>query len=73
MQPEVYELSADDPQTERELLLQMNGKLDVLVSCKEDHETRIRELEGSFWKVIGLASLISFVAGLFGGKLTGGQ
>ena len=50
----------------------MNGKLDVLVSCKEDHEMRIRELEGSFWKVIGLASVISFVAGLFGGKLTGG-
>ena len=66
-------MSADDPQTDRELLIQMNQKLDVLVSCKEDHETRIRTLENSFWKVIGLASIISFFAGLFGGKLTGGN
>jgi hypothetical protein len=65
-------LSADEPATDRELLIQMNEKLDTLVSCKDDHETRIRSLEGSFWKVIGLASIISFFAGLFGGKLTGG-
>ena len=51
----------------------MNGKLDVLVSCKEDHETRIRNLEGSFWKVIGLASVISFVAGFFGSRINGGN
>ena len=66
-------MAADDPATDRELLLQMNTKLDTLVGCSKDHEDRIRELEGSFWKVIGLASVISFVAGLFGGKLTGGQ
>jgi len=63
--------AADEPQTDRELLIQMNGKLDVLVSCKEDHETRIRTLENSFWKVIGLASLISFIAGWFGSKFPG--
>ena len=64
-------MSADEPATERELLIQMNGKLDTLIDCKDDHEKRIRSLEGSFWKVIGLASVISFIAGLFGGKLTG--
>lgn len=66
-------MSADDPQTDRELLIQMNQKLDVLVSCKDDHEARIRTLEGSFWKVIGLASVISFVAGFFGSKINGGN
>ena len=65
-------MAADVPQTDRELLIQMNAKLDDLVECSKDHETRIRTLEGSFWKVIGLASVISFFAGLFGGKLTGG-
>ena len=64
-------MAADDPGTDRELLIQMNTKLDTLVGCSKDHEDRIRSLEGSFWKVIGLASVISFVAGLFGGKLTG--
>lgn len=66
-------MAADDPATDRELLLQMNGKLDTLVSCKDDHETRIRSLEGSFWKVIGLASVISFIAGFFGSKINGGS
>ena len=65
-------MAADVPQTDRELLIQMNEKLDTLVGCNKDHETRIRSLENSFWKVIGLASVISFFAGLFGGKLTGG-
>jgi len=63
----------DEPQTERELLLQMNGKLDVLISCKDDHEHRIRTLEGNFWRVIGLAAVISFVAGWFGSKINGGN
>ena len=66
-------MAADEPQTDRELLIQMNEKLDVLVSCKDDHETRIRTLESSFWKVIGLASIISFIAGFFGSKINGGQ
>ncbi|MDD4484849.1 MAG: hypothetical protein PHD55_10855 [Methanoregula sp.] len=43
-----------------------------LKDCKDDHETRIRNLEGSFWKVIGLASIVSFIAGWFGSKFPGG-
>lgn len=66
-------MAADDPQTDRELLIQMNGKLDTLISCKDDHEIRIRALETSFWKVIGLASVISFIAGFFGSKINGGN
>ncbi|RPI89198.1 MAG: hypothetical protein EHM40_21270 [Chloroflexi bacterium] len=63
----------DEPQTERELLLAIAKDVKTLLDCKGDHENRIRTLEGSFWKVIGLASIISFFAGLFGGKLTGGN
>ena len=67
MTPSIFEA-----QTERELLLQMNEKLDRIVDCSEDHEARIRELEHSFWKIIGLTSLISFLAGLVGSKVNGG-
>ena len=63
----------DEPQTERELLLAIHKDVKLLVDCKEDHETRIRTLEGSFWKVIGLAAVISFVAGWFGSKINGGN
>lgn len=65
-------MTASEAMTDRELLLQINERTEILIGCKNDHETRIRSLEGSFWKVIGLASVISFCAGLFGGKLTGG-
>lgn len=66
-------MTVREPKTERELLIQMNEKLDALINCKEDHEVRIRNLEGSFWKTIGLASFIAFVAGFFGSKLSGGN
>jgi len=66
-------LAADDALTDRELLLQINERTAVLIDCKDDHEKRIRSLEGSFWKVIGLASVISFITGFFGGKINGGS
>lgn len=65
-------VSAHDPATDRELLLQMNEKLDRLMDCNNDHEARLREVEHSFWKIIGLASFISFVTGFVGSKLNGG-
>ena len=64
--------STCQPQTDRELLILMNEKLDRIVECSEDHETRIRELEHSFWKIIGLTAFISFIAGIVGSKLSGG-
>lgn len=63
----------DEPQTERELLLAIHKDVKGLVKCQEDHETRLRTLEGSFWKVIGLASFISFITGFFGSKINGGS
>lgn len=65
-------MAAADAMTDRELLLQINERTEILITCKEDHETRIRTLESSFWKVIGLASVISFIAGFFGSKIGGG-
>jgi len=65
-------MSSSEPQTDRELLIQMNEKLDRIVDCSEDHEVRIRELEHSFWKMIGLTAAIAFVTGLFGSKINGG-
>lgn len=67
MTPSIFE-----PKTDRELLLQMNEKLDHIVDCNADHEIRIREIEHSFWKMIGLTAAIAFVTGLFGSKLNGG-
>lgn len=61
----------DEPQTERELLLAIHRDVKILITCKDDHETRIRTLEGSFWKVIGMASVISFIAGWVGSRFPG--
>ena len=66
-------MSAREAMTDRELLLQIAESTEVLIECKKDHETRIRTLENSFWKVIGLASVISFIAGIFGSKINGGN
>jgi len=62
----------DEPQNEGELIRMTYRMVKDLRECKEDHETRIRTLENSFWKVIGLASIISFIAGWFGSKFPGG-
>lgn len=61
----------DEPQTERELLLDISKDLKGLLTCQKDHEDRIRSLEHNFWKIIGISSMISFLAGMFGGKLGG--
>lgn len=62
----------DEPQSEGELIRLTYRMVKDLRECQEDHETRIRTLETSFWKVIGLASVISFIAGFFGSKFPGG-
>lgn len=66
-------MTASEAMTDRELLLQINERTEILIGCKNDHETRIRTLETSFWKVIGLASVISFIAGFFGSRINGGN
>lgn len=62
----------DEPQSEGELIRMTYRMVKELRTCQDDHENRIRSLEGSFWKIIGLASVISFCAGWFGSKFPGG-
>jgi hypothetical protein len=38
-------MSAEDPQTTREWLMRIDTKVDKLLICQEDHETRIRAVE----------------------------
>jgi len=63
----------DEPQSEGELIRMTYRMVKGLSKCQDDHETRIRSLENSFWKTIGIASAISFVMGLIGGKVNGGS
>jgi hypothetical protein len=57
---------AEEPQSEGELIRMTYRMVKDLKECKDDHEKRIRDLEGSFWKMIGLAGMIGFVSGWFG-------
>lgn len=66
-------MSADQPKTDRELLLDIHKDVKELITCKNDHETRIRGLESSFWKLIGLAGMVGFVSGWFGKTFGGGS
>lgn len=59
-------MSADEPETDRELLLAIHGDVKELLKCKNDHETRIRALEGNFLKMISIAGMIGFLSGWFG-------
>ncbi|MFA5347762.1 MAG: hypothetical protein WC294_06465 [Methanoregula sp.] len=55
-------MSADEPQTDREWLMRIDGKIDNLLICQEDHETRIRDLRDAQMKWFGRDGAI--VAGI---------
>jgi hypothetical protein len=57
-------MSSDEPQTDREWLMRIDGKVDKLLICQEDHETRIREVEGRQLRWLGRDGAI--VAGISG-------
>jgi hypothetical protein len=65
-------MSAEDLKTDRELLLDIRHDVKDLVSCKEDHEIRLRAVEGNFFKVMSVAGFIGFLSGWFG-KMLGGN
>jgi len=62
-------MSAEEPQTDREWLMRIDGKVDQLLICQEDHETRIRNLQGQQLQwigrdgaiVVGVPAIISLV------------
>jgi len=53
-------MSADEPVTDRELLLAIHSDVRELVKCKDDHESRLRKLEGFYAYVLGAAAVIAF-------------
>ena len=55
-------MSADEPQTDREWLMRIDGKIDNLLICQEDHEKRIRNLQDTQMKWFGRDGAI--VAGI---------
>ena len=65
-------MSAEDLKSDRELLLDIRHDVRDLVDCKNDHETRIRAVEGNFFKVMSIAGFIGFLSGWFGKVFGGG-
>lgn len=53
--------------SDRDRLVRVETKLDILLERREDHETRLRVVEGWRMRVIGWAA----GAGTFSGALTG--
>jgi hypothetical protein len=62
----------DEDLTDHDLLIRIDGKLDGALVCLSDHETRIRKVEGSLIKVLGIGAMAGFVTGwlsrFFGGN-----
>ena len=55
-------MSADEPQTDREWLMRIDGKIDNLLICQEDHEKRIRTVEDKQNQWIGKETVVPVIA-----------
>ena len=47
-----------DPQTDHDLLVVINTKLDILVNNVTDHESRLRRLELKLYGLSGVATVL---------------
>lgn len=61
----------DQPLSVEAQLAVINLKLDTLLTQRDDHETRIRNLEKFAWKQAGLVGLLSSAIGAGLMKLVG--
>lgn len=68
-----YQSSAEQPKTDRELLLLIHGdmkqlKIEVVGVCSQikDHDDRIDKLENWRWYFVGGLSILTFILVLFG-------
>lgn len=59
--------------SDHDILLEIRGDVKNLLKCQEDHEDRIRRLEGNQLKVLGAGALTGFIAGWFSRLIYGGQ
>ena len=48
---------------DHDLLIRIDSKLDSIVELQKDHEERIRGMEKSLLKVLGVGAITGFVAG----------
>lgn len=59
-------MSAEEPQTDREWLMRIDSKVDTLLDCHKDHETRLRAVEGTQMKWIGRdGAIVAGISALF--------
>lgn len=61
----------DDAQRD-ELLIRIDERTERMEKAVTDHETRIRCVEGNFFKMLTIAGIVGFVSGWFG-KTFGGN
>ena len=59
-------------ESDHDLLVRIDERLEKGLETLEKHDERICALEGSFWKITGMAAMIGFITGWFG-RLFGGQ
>ena len=62
-------MSAEEPQTEREWLMRIDGKVDQLLTGQQDHESRIRKVEGRQFRWMGRDGAIASGFGIAGGSI----
>ena len=55
-----------DARSDHDILVGLDTKFEVLIEQGKDHETRIRGLERSKYRVLGIASALSLVATFLG-------
>lgn len=60
------EIAADEPRTDRELLLDVHRDVKALLKSRNDHEDRIRSLEQNRYTIAGIAICLSLFITTFG-------
>lgn len=61
---------SEAPQSVETQLAIINTKLDVLITTRDDHETRLRKLEQFKWVLLGVAAASGGVAQAVASQLT---
>ena len=51
-----------DARSDHDILVGLDTKFEVLIEQGKDHETRIRGLEKSKYRALGIVSVLSFIA-----------
>ena len=55
-----------DARSDHDILVGLDTKFEVLIEQGKDHETRIRGLEKSKYRALGIVSVLSFITAFLG-------